>query len=248
VRRLALALGVALAWLAAAAADAEPRLAVWAWERPEDLRFLPNGVEAAAQSGFVVLTGDGVFARARRFPLRMAGEPTTAVVHVQIDPRRRLVWSPRQRAEAAQAVLALARQPWARRVQVDFEVRRSQRQVLLDLLGDVRAGLPRGMPLSMTAIASWCETETWLNRAPVDEIVPMLFRMGSGGVGLRAKLAAGGDFALPACRSAYAVSTDERLVRAPAGRRIYLFSPRSWTAQSFETLRRRIGRWPGEGG
>ncbi len=194
-----------------------------------------------------MLTGDAVDARARRLPLRMNGQPTTAVVHVQISHRRPLAWTPRQRAEAAQAVLGLVREPWTRRVQVDFEVRRSEQRVLLDLLTDVRGGLPRGVPLSMTAIASWCETETWLNRATVDEIVPMLFRMGPGGAGLKARLAGGGDFAQARCHAAYAVSADTPLARAPVGRRVYLFSPRTWTPQAFRATQRRIEGWSGQG-
>jgi hypothetical protein len=113
--------------------------------------------------------------------------------------------------------------------------------VLLDRLGDVRAGLPRGTLLSMTALASWCETEDWLAAAPVDEIVPMLFRMGPEGESVRAKLAAGRDFANPRCRTAVAISADTLLLRLPVGRRIYLFSPRSWTAADFQRIRWSVG-------
>lgn len=234
---------------AAAPAEAAGKLVLWAWERPEDLRFAGADVEVAAQTGFVELSGRDVRSRGRRFPLKTAsGQPTTAVVHVQIAGRRLLAWTPDQRRAAALAVLAYGRQPWAKRVQVDFEVRRSQRQVLLDLLGDVRAGLPRGTPLSMTALASWCETEDWLGAAPVDEIVPMLFRMGPEGESVRAKLAAGRDFAEPRCRAAVAISTDAPLPRLPPGRRIYLFSPRSWTAADFQIVRRRTEAWSSQGG
>jgi hypothetical protein len=112
----------------------------------------------------------------------MSGRPSTALVHVQIDRGRPLAWTLAQRHEAAQAVLAFGQAAGADRLQVDFEVRRSEHGVLLDLLSDVRRGLPKTKQLSMTALASWCETETWLDAAPVDEIVPMLFRMGPDAV------------------------------------------------------------------
>ena len=218
-------------------------LVVWAWERPEDLAFLKPPAEAAVQMGFVELSGDAVIARGRRFPLQVAPERvTTALVHVQIDPTRPLDWTPRVRAKAAAAVLAYARVLPAARVQIDFEVRGSERQVLLDLLHDVRTGLAPGVRLSMTALASWC-AEGWLARAPVDEVVPMLFRMGAAGAGLKAKLAAGGDFADPACRKALAVSVDTPIRRAPRGRRVYLFSPRSWTRADFERAREEVAAW-----
>jgi hypothetical protein len=216
---------------------------VWAWERPEDLRFVHGGAEVAVQSGFVVLSGAGVYARGRRFPLLMVDQPETAMVHVQIDHHLHLAWTAQQRRDLSQAVLHLADPVGAKRVQVDFEVRKSERPILLDLLVDLRRALPKDTSLSMTALASWCDAETWVESAPVDEIVPMLFRMGPGGEHLKAKLEAGGDFANPRCRSAFAISTDAPMTRAPSGRRVYLFSPRSWTVQDYAALWGRMSGW-----
>jgi hypothetical protein len=227
--KLALFLALLFA-LPAAPALASPALVLWAWERPEDLRAAGPDVEIAAMTGFIDLSGDRLRARGRRFSLQT--DPAArriAMVHVQIDPHRPLQWSPTLRARTASAVLAYAKAPGVEAVQVDFEVRASRRPVLLDVLRDVRAGLPPGVRLSMTALASWCETETWLDQAPVDEVVPMVFRMGPGGAALKAKLAAGGDFVLPRCRDAIGVSLDTPLPRIPADRRLYLFNPHSWT-------------------
>lgn len=236
-----LGLGLILAPIAASAADAH--LILWAWERPEDLRFAP-GTEVAVQTGFIDLVGDKVIARARVFPLHArAADVTTSVVHIQIEHRRPLVWSARNRTLLARKVMELANPGRYHRVQIDFEVRGSERQILLDLLADVRAKLPPGVALSMTALASWCDTETWLSAAPVDEIVPMLFRMGPDARALKAKLARGGDFGNPRCRTAYAVSVDAPLARAPDGRRVYLFSPKSWTAGNFALVKGRVAQW-----
>ena len=227
--------------------QAPPALVLWAWERPEDLRFLGDDAEVAVQTGFIELSGEGLEARGRRFPLRVARPPTTTLVHVQIDHARPLVWTPRLRARTVAAILHYAAAAPAKRVQVDFEVRASERQVLLDVLHDVRRGLPPGTLLSMTALASWCDTEAWLEQAPVDEITPMLFRM-QGGQALIRRLAKGGDFRNPRCRTALAISTDTPIVHAPPGRRIYLFNPHSWTSKDFEKTRREVGAWRAHGG
>lgn len=240
--RLAMAAAVALSCLTGPAV-AQP-LTLWAWERPEDLRFAPDDAEVAVQTGFIELSGERLIVRGRRHPLSVAPERvTTSVVHVQIDPRRELAWKPERAPQVAAAVLRLGQRPGVRRLQVDFEVRASQRPVLLAVLQAVRAGLPVGTTLSMTALASWCETEGWLGAAPVDEVVPMLFRMGPGGARLKAKLAAGGDFADPACRSAMAISTDTPIVRAPTGRRVYLFSPHSWADADFRQAKEAVAAW-----
>jgi hypothetical protein len=218
-------------------------LILWAWERPEDLRFADPATEVAVQTGFLEIAGDGFQARGRRFALKVGRAPTTALVHVQIDHARPLAWTPALRARVSAAILHYAAAIPAHRVQVDFEARASEHQILLDVLHDVRRGLPRGILLSMTALASWCETESWLDRAEVDEIVPMLFRMQQSGEALKLRLAAGGDFRNPRCRDALAIASDSPIVRAPPGRRVYLFDPRSWTEADFTAARRQVEAW-----
>jgi hypothetical protein len=218
-------------------------LVVWAWERPEDLRFLAGEAEIALLAGFVELKGGEIVARGRRFPLKAGSPPSTAVVHVEIAPGPPVPWTADLRRRLAATVLHYATAVPSRRVQIDFEVRASQRTILLDLLGDVRRGLPPGTPLSMTAIASWCDTEAWLSEAPVDEIVPMLFRMGERGEILKKRLAKGLDFRNPRCRTALGISTDSPVGRAPPGRRVYLFSPRSWNERDFRAARRAVEGW-----
>lgn len=226
-------------------ARAQEKLVLWAWERPEDLSFVHGRrAEVAAMVGFVELSGDRLRARGRYAPLTLPeGVRKTAVVHVEIDPRERLVWTPDLRRRTAAAVLAYARRPGWDAVQIDFEVRASQRQALLDLLSDVREGLGPRARLSMTALASWCDTETWLEDAPVDEIVPMLFRMGPGGEALKRRLAKGGDFREPRCRTAYGVATDQLPAGAPRGRRVYVFNPRSWSGADLDAVRGSFERW-----
>lgn len=228
---------VAVALLAAAPPlRAQPSTIVWAWERPEVLDTLPADMGIAAVTGFIRLRGDAiVIRRGRRFPLIIApGRPAPiAVVHIEVDQSRALDWTP---ALSAQVVAdALSFSHGAAAVQVDMEVRSSQHTALLDVLRGVRAGLAPGTTLSMTALASWCEDETWLDGAPVDEIVPMLFRMGSGGLRLRAKLASGGDFARPRCRIAVGIATDTPSV-VPQGRRRYIFNPRPWNSAAIAAL------------
>ena len=234
---------LAAATLSACGRPAPSTLILWAWERPEDLRFAAGRAEVAVQTGFLSIDGATILSRGRRHPLKVDEAPTTNVVHVQIEPDRPLDWTPLLRRQVSAAILHYALVAPARRVQIDFEVRASQRGVLLQTLSDVRHALPAGTILSMTALASWCETESWLDAAPVDEIVPMLFRMQRGEETIRRRLAAGGDFRNPRCRTALAIAADSPPVRAPAGRRVYLFDPRSWSAAAFERVRKGIERW-----
>jgi len=94
--------------------------------------------------------------------------------------------------EVARAVSEAAAGNAVAAVQVDFDARQSQREWYAGVLRrSVRAEMPAQMPLSMTALASWCSYDgAWLRSLPVDEAVPMLFRMepgpaegGRGGLG-----------------------------------------------------------------
>ena len=62
-------------------------------------------------------------------------------------------------------------------VQIDFDARGSDRPSTPPCFGTPRP-LPRSMRLSMTALASWCADDPWIDATGVDEIVPMLFQMG----------------------------------------------------------------------
>lgn len=193
----------------------------------------------AILAGTVTMSGADAVARPRMQPARVSpGQRLVGAVHVEIDRARRLAWTEDQRAAAAAAVLAMTASPRFAEVQVDFEVRASERGVLLDLLRSVRAGLAPGRRLSMTALASWCDTERWLEAAPVDEVVPMLFRMGPAGATLKRRLASGGDFGDRRCRRSVGIAVDTPPYGLPRGRRIFVFNPRPWTPDDLETMRR----------
>ena len=233
---------------AATRMDPLPAPVLWAWERPEDLRFAGPEVTIAVLAGTVWLSARGVSVRPRLQPaVVLASQRVVGVVHVEIDRVSPPDWTVEQRAETAAVVLALLKNPRFVAAQIDFEVRASRRQVLLDVLTDVRAGLPAGHRLSMTALASWCDTETWIEAAPVDEVVPMLFRMGHGGEAIRRRLGDGGDFRQARCRTSIGIATDTPPDGLPAdgwpvGRTVWIFDPRAWTADDLVSVRDRLGR------
>lgn len=204
---------------------------LWAWERPEDLRGIdPREAGVAFLARTVFLTGDGVAVRPRLQPLRVPpGTTVVAVVRVEIGRGTPPTLSPQQRKATAQAIAEAAGTPRLFGLQVDFDATRSERAFYRDLLRDLRAQLPAQMPLSITALASWCLGDNWLAGFPVDDAIPMLFRMGIGEREVELHLKAGGDFRSPVCRQSLGISTDEPLAYLPAGRRLYIFRPRAWT-------------------
>jgi hypothetical protein len=126
-------------------------------------------------------------------------------------------------------------------VQLDFDATSSQRAFYAALIRDVRAALPDTLGLSITALASWCDGDPWLGGLPVDECVPMLFRMGRDESEIARRLDRGGDLRARVAGSALGVSLDERR-RVPRRERVYVFNTRRWNAADLEQARTWLAR------
>jgi uncharacterized protein DUF3142 len=243
----------------AATAQRLPPLMLWAWERPEDLRGLAADVGVAFLAQTITIDGARADVRPRRQRLRVdAGTVLVAVTRVETRRADRGIpeapTGPGRRAlqDAERVAAAIARTaslPQVAGVQVDFDAAASERAFYRDLLTRLRARLPRDTTLSITALASWCGGDSWMAALPIDEAVPMLFRMGPFNEPY-ARLAqaspqATGDRSPRRrieCRGALGLSLDEPRAIETTPRRIYVFNPEPWTARTIADARREAGR------
>ncbi len=210
-----------------------PHRMAWAWERAEDLRWLPGDAGVAYVATSVWLEGETVALRPRAHPLWLdTATPRVPVVHVDASTRRAPALSAAQRQAIVQQLVQAAATSPSRVVQLDFEARLSQRAFLAAVVRQARRDLPPDVALSMTALASWCAGDSWLDDLPADEVVPMAFRMSRDGPALRERLARDGGFARTRCRDAIGSATDEPLAGLAAPRH-YVFSPRPWGAATW---------------
>lgn len=248
-----------------------PAVIFWAWERHEDLRFLtPDqaGVAFLAKTIFLepspadsFINSPSFLVRPRLQPLRITpGTPLIAVVRIE-PPSRSLRQvslsqfvslsqpnfnSPAFREKLASEIAGMQSIPGVAAVQIDFDAPASAHSFYAALLQDVRRKLRPSLPLSITALASWCIGDPWLLQLPpgtVDEAVPMLFRMGPDAANVAQFLHSHHNFLVAACRGSLGLSTDETLsqdlltAESPAifdsrAKCIYIFAPRAWTASA----------------
>jgi hypothetical protein len=215
---------------------AAPRIILWTWERPDDLRFVDlQRMGLAFLAGTLRLENDDVVFQPRRNSVRFPpGAFLIACVRIEPDRTRKPTLSPPQRARAVQIISRVAALGGVKAVQVDFDVTVSERAFYSAMLSDLRAEVPGSIPISMTALASWCLGDDWISGLPVQEAVPMLFRMGPDRSSVVSYLNAGGDFRAQPCRGSLGLSTDEPFRNPPPGRRIYLFHTGSWNEKSVE--------------
>ncbi len=211
-----------------------PRRMLWVWERPEDLRGLPAGIGVAVLEATVRVGAGGLRVVPRRQPVVIpAGGVRVRVV--RIEAATGLPGSRDEEATAAQIgelIADVGRQPGTAAVQIDFDARRSERKFYRELLGRVRAQLPAAVPLTMTALASWCSADDWMADLPVAEATPMFFRMEPD----RRRLLVTGtepEFRVrePLCMGSVGVSTREPWPDGTAGKRVYVFAEDGWTRE-----------------
>jgi hypothetical protein len=214
---------------------------LWAWERPEDLRGLHPSAGVAFLAQSIAVSGSRVSVAPRRQPLRISGNPLVAVTRIAVDPAPKLSLDDRQLSAVAATIARTSALPRVAGVQIDFDARASERPLYERLLRQIRGQLPAAMPLSITALASWCQGDDWLRGLPIDEAVPMLFRMGPVNEPFRV-IAASRQAAVPECQRAVGISLDEPLDMHPDGRRVYVFSPRSWSDLAIDEARRTVTR------
>ena len=211
---------------------------LWAWQRPEDLSFInPQRVGVSYLVKTIQLTGQNVFVQPNLNGLKVpAGTWVMACARIETDAGSPPSLSPQQARETASALASLAQFPDAKAVQIDFDATASQRDFYRNLLMELRRRLPRQYPLSITALGSWCVGDDWIAHLPIDEAVPMLFRMGPDRASILLRLEEGEDFEEPLCRQSVGISTDELVPQLPAGRRLYIFNPNTWTKATFNKV------------
>lgn len=206
---------------------------LWAWERPEDLRFInPDQYGVAFLAQTITMESDRVTPNQRRQTLEVP--PGTYLIAVtRIETSKETTRRPKLDVSAVSKIAYLVKKtlelPEVKAVQIDFDAVVSERQFYRSLMTEIRKQIPPQTPLTMTALASWCTGDAWFSDFPVDEAVPMVFQMGADSEKIKTYLANGNDWTEPLCQSSYGISLEEGLFTGMKdGRRIYYFKNSPW--------------------
>ena len=216
-----------------------PQTILWAWERPEDLEFLdPHQFAVAFLAQTLELKGDEVVFKPRRQPLKVRPE-TKLIAVTRIESHKATTLSSTQSEKLVALVLRSQELQNVSAIQIDFDAASSEREFYRSFLNDLRRQLPDNVPLSMTALASFCVGDRWLDDMPVDEAIPMIFRMGADDKTIKSFLAKGNDFKEPICQRSYGFAVDEPVeMNLDRSRRQYVFNVRAWTEEDVLPLQK----------
>jgi hypothetical protein len=220
------------------AAAAGEDLYGWSWQRSEDLSFIdPADTKLALWVATITVHEDAFVADARanlvRYPQGTDVLPVVRIETTLVPPATTLKL-------IAQQIAALVTPLDAREVQLDFDATVSQREAYRRLIEDLRAELPAHR-VSITALASWCLGDPWIDALPIDAAVPMYYRMGPDAPEVRHFLSESRPRIARICADNAGYSLDEPDVPIVAARRVFLFNAAAWDEATLEAARSRYG-------
>lgn len=222
-----------------------PRVMLWAWERPENLKFIDtNNIGVAFLAKTISLTASDVNVYPRLQVLETPPNTTLiAVVRIETAIYQKPSFSLEQKKKVLREILDLTRLKRVIGLQIDFDAKFSERDFYKELLGKLRENLPSNFILSITALASWAIYDNWIENLPVDEVVPMLFRMGTDKQQIFNYLKAKKDFVPNIAKNSLGISTESELPWLPSQRRIYIFAEKSWSEELLNDSLKKVTLW-----
>lgn len=212
-----------------------PNIVLWAWERKENLSFInPERAGVAFLAKTIFIKGDSFSAKPRVQSLKVPqGTWLMAVVRIRVAQQSRPL-SLSLAADIAEEVVRPAHMKGVTALQIDFDARRSERPFYKALLSTIKDKLGTTYPISITALASWCVHEDWLKGLPIDEAVPMFFRMGPEHSIFLDYLQS--NKLKPECAQSIGIALDEPIATMPDRKHLYVFNPKAWKENEVEKL------------
>ncbi|MBC7999873.1 MAG: DUF3142 domain-containing protein [Leptolyngbya sp.] len=230
-----------------------PSKVLWAWERAEDLSKIDRTEFGVAfLSCHVFVKGDKVISHWRNQPMRVPDETIVEpTIRIDIDRSEKATLSEAQIDQIVRVVVRAAKARNTAQVQIDFDALQNERNFYCRLLEKLRQELPDSIPISITALASWCLYDNWIKNLPVAETVPMMFSLGRDRQKVLMHFRKGGDFLDARCKRSLGLSledteTNELMIpmlkkrKIPA--RVYVFTRTAWTDKKILEVHSLLGK------
>jgi len=213
----------------------QPKVVLWAWERNEDLRYInPETTGIAFLANRILIKGERFYSHPRSQSLKIPEKVwLEAVVRIHVVGLSRAI-PLRLVPDMADDIIRFARLAGISSLQLDFDATYSQRAFYKALLLEIRKKMGNEYPVSITALASWCVHDDWLKTLPIQQAVPMFFRMGDERPLFVQHLKNG--HLIPVCRQSLGISLDEPIERLPESRSLYIFNPHAWTESDVDKI------------
>lgn len=220
----------------------EPSLVLWTWDRREDLSFIhPDRTKVAALRATLKVSSQG------QYWLESRHSPYSVPAHTQQIAVFRLEISTKASVDAdtlfkmTHDIKSLSAS--TSEIQLDFDATQSQRPFYHHLIQALRElGFKK---ISITALASWCAHERWLDTLNIDYAVPMVYNLGVDSIKLKNILLKNPSWKSLKCRGNFGLLPQDVEKLTPkmlTSSKIFIFNPHKWDKTLYETLLRKMSR------
>ncbi len=230
------------------ATESLPGKILWAWQRQENLEQI--NIHEFGVAYFAVhmkLSAEKTETFWRDQALRVPkGCLMVPVLRIDTDRKMPPNFNDGQIDKIIQAIKQISMLPHTVEVQIDFDAVQSERVFYRKLIERIRNEVKLQVPLSITALASWCVFDNWISDLPVDEEVPMMFSLGGERKKILLYFRQGNDFRVPKCFRSLGISIDDpevNQVMIPLIKRrkipvhVFVFSRTAWNAKKIQSVR-----------
>jgi hypothetical protein len=218
--------------------SSKPSLILWSWQRKDDLSFLKAKTPVAALIGTIYMNAQGFKIDPRTNPLSLSPHASILpVVRLEIDPQIPL--GKKSLMSLVSAISSLAHPEKYGALQIDFDAKKSQRAFYKNLLSSLKKTHPH-LKLSITALASWCVGDPWVDMLPIDYAVPMVFNLAEEREFIYKYLRHHKNWKAQKCKGYIGMNQKDLWELPPMPWYIFIFNDKAWSQEDYGLLKRSI--------
>jgi len=213
-------------------------LVLWSWQRADDLSFVKDSVSVAPLVATISVDKNGVRVQPRRNVLTLAQNAhIIPVIRLEIDPKTQV--SDGHLDALIHNIQSLVYSCKTDIVQLDFDAAKSQRPLYEKLLIQLKASSPH-VKVSITALASWCVGDTWIDKLPITHAVPMLYNLGENADDFKKYFTDNRGWQSKKCHGHIGFEQNDIFTKPPRGWHAYVFNKNAWTEKDYKSVQEKL--------
>jgi hypothetical protein len=216
-------------------AQSHPKLILWSWQRADDLSFIDDNISIAPLVATIVVDTNGVSVDPRRNALKTPkNAKLIPVVRLEISPHIQV--SDDHVNTIVRHIQSFVVSIKADNIQIDFDARKSQRLLYEQILKQLRTTMPNTQ-ISITALASWCVGDVWIDNLPITHAVPMLYNLGEHAHEFKRYFTKHQKWPSKKCQGHIGFEQNDIFTKPPKDWHVYVFNNKAWTANDLKKIK-----------
>ncbi len=206
---------------------------LWTWERSDDLSFASSEQTVAPLIATLIQVGNDVSFKPRRNPFKTRlGAKILPVFRLEAYKTQSL-----NVAACTQYLLGVIKSNNYHEIQLDFDAKKSQRSAYKELIDSLKKQMPN-LKISITALASWCVDDGWIETLDIEYAVPMLYRMGDDAHKIMHSFSSTLAWPVKKCQNNVAFEVQGTFIKPTRNAKVFLFNNKAWSEKDWLKLKK----------